>query len=320
MSLLERSKNLTEHHLIHNDCYKAIVGDIDTASINDFADLPFISVRLFKHLNLSNDTGLITFESSGTQGAKSRFGVSKEDSIRQSYTLARVCQQFLGPKFDFGIFLQTNPAESRSDLLSANIAAIKGFQKHCKKSIVVTDAQEFFSQLIKMAETEYRILIFGFTAPIYTAALSIDELPINNCNLTVLHGGGWKKVEGVSDFDFNNLIRSKVGYGARVLNYYGTIEQVGSVFFKCTHGWFHGGEGSMILARGPSGEPLSDLEPGLLQLISDVPHSYPGHSILTDDIARVSLVHDCDCGTVGPRFEFLGRLPKAETRGCSDAY
>ena len=49
-----------------------------------------------------------------------------------------------------------------------------------------------------------------------------------------------------------------------------------------------------------------------------MPHSYPGISILTEDVGRI-LGHGQDTsGRLGTQFEIIGRAKKAETRGCGD--
>ena len=57
---------------------------------------------------------------------------------------------------------------------------------------------------------------------------------------------------------------------------------------------------------------------GLIQLKSLIPHSYPGHNILTDDIGVILGEDDCSCGKKGKYFKIIGRLKNSELRGCSN--
>ena len=57
----------------------------------------------------------------------------------------------------------------------------------------------------------------------------------------------------------------------------------------------------------------------MIQLLSVLPTSYPGHNILTEDLGMILGEDDCDCGKMGKRFKVFGRLKKSEIRGCSDA-
>ena len=61
-------------------------------------------------------------------------------------------------------------------------------------------------------------------------------------------------------------------------------------------------------------------EKGLIQVMSLLPKSYPGHNLLTEDEGRLLGVDDCPCGRRGVRFEVTGRAARAELRGCSDTY
>ena len=59
-------------------------------------------------------------------------------------------------------------------------------------------------------------------------------------------------------------------------------------------------------------------EIGLVQLISLLPTSYPGHNIISEDIGEIIGIDDCKCGRLGKYFIIHGRAEKAEIRGCSD--
>ena len=67
-------------------------------------------------------------------------------------------------------------------------------------------------------------------------------------------------------------------------------------------------------------EPLPPGEPGLIQVVSALPESYPGHSLLTEDMGVVEGCDDPATGMSGQYFRSLGRLPQAELRGCSDTF
>ena len=58
-------------------------------------------------------------------------------------------------------------------------------------------------------------------------------------------------------------------------------------------------------------------ETGVVQVVSALPRSYPGHSLLTEDLGDLLGEDDCRCGQLGRTFRVLGRVPKAELRGCS---
>ena len=61
-------------------------------------------------------------------------------------------------------------------------------------------------------------------------------------------------------------------------------------------------------------------EDGIIQLLSLLPISYPGQSILTEDLGTILGEDDCICERKGKYFKINGRLKNAEVRGCSDTY
>jgi hypothetical protein len=58
----------------------------------------------------------------------------------------------------------------------------------------------------------------------------------------------------------------------------------------------------------------------LIQVVSALPASYPGHSLLTEDLGVVEGCDNPTTGMHGQYFRILGRLPRAELRGCSDTF
>ena len=64
------------------------------------------------------------------------------------------------------------------------------------------------------------------------------KIPKNNGIL--IHGGGWKKLENISisKKNFKNTIIKNLGV-KKVYDYYGMVEQTGSIFLECEKGYFH---------------------------------------------------------------------------------
>ena len=100
----------------------------------------------------------------------------------------------------------------------------------------------------------------------------------------------------------------------------GMIEQTGSIYLECGHGNLHAPKGSHALIRRLNDFSLAKHgELGVIQLFSDIQKSYPGHSILTEDIGYTLPSKACVCGHEGVIVKVDGRLESAEVRGCSDA-
>ena len=103
----------------------------------------------------------------------------------------------------------------------------------------------------------------------------------------------------------------------QVYNYYGMIEQTGSVFLECEKGYFHCSIFSDIFIRNSKLELSKIKEAGLIQSSFLRPLSYPGHNILTEDVGVMQGIDNCSCGRKGNTL-LQRRVPDAEPRGCSD--
>ena len=108
------------------------------------------------------------------------------------------------------------------------------------------------------------------------------------------------------------------GFDKEIYNYYGLVEQTGSIFFECKCGYFIASNYSDIIIRDENLKISKKGKTGLVQLLSLLPSSYPGHSILTEDIGEIVDDHKCNCFGHGKRFLIHGRLKNAELRGCSN--
>jgi hypothetical protein len=90
---------------------------------------------------------------------------------------------------------------------------------------------------------------------------------------------------------------------------------------ECERGHLHASSFSEVIIRDPIDfRPLPANQRGSIQLLSTLPHSYPGHSLLSEDEGEYQGVDDCACGRMGRYFKVHGRIRNAEVRGCSDTY
>ena len=99
------------------------------------------------------------------------------------------------------------------------------------------------------------------------------------------------------------------------------VEQTGTIYMECECGHLHAPLFSDVLIRRTDDFSLAGKnERGLIQVVSMLPRSYPGHSLLTEDEGVLLGEDDCPCGRKGKYFKILGRIQNAEIRGCSDTY
>jgi hypothetical protein len=99
------------------------------------------------------------------------------------------------------------------------------------------------------------------------------------------------------------------------------VEQTGCIYMECECGHLHASIFSDVVVRNPLNFSVNKIgERGIVQVLSTIPTSYPGHSLLTEDEGVILGEDDCPCGRKGKYFKIFGRLKNAEIRGCSDTY
>ena len=105
---------------------------------------------------------------------------------------------------------------------------------------------------------------------------------------TLIHGGGWKKMhdQSVDNKTFKKEIR-KVLNIKKIHNYYGMVEQTGSIFMECEKDFLHASIFSEVIIRRADFSEAATFESGLVQLLSPLPYSYPGHILLTEDVGEI---------------------------------
>jgi phenylacetate-coenzyme A ligase PaaK-like adenylate-forming protein len=295
-------------------------------------EMPALPVRMFKqHDLLSMDRSLIfkTLNSSGTSGQSvSRIYLDAVTAKRQSKILSAITKNFIGESRLPMVIIDSNELFKDRTKLNARAAGILGYSVFGRKHFYCLDkdltllAEDLAVFLEK--HNNGPILIFGFTFIIWQSLLQQaikKNLKFNFGSQSILiHGGGWKKLEDqkVSNLAFKQSLKENLGI-SQVHNYYGMVEQVGSVFMECDHGYLHCPNYADVIIRNPLDLQVAPHnKEGVIQVLSVLPVSYPGHSLLTEDLGTVHGEDDCACGRKGKYFTVSGRLPMAELRGCSD--
>ncbi|MGE7944151.1 acyl-protein synthetase [Lysinibacillus xylanilyticus] len=332
--LLAKLNELTTGHIESCAEYKAMLeksGVIQEAI--SLEGVPFLPVQLFKLMDLKSipqENVVKVLTSSGTTGQQvSKIYLDKETSVAQTKTLVEVMKPILGGKRLPMIILDTKSVLKDRKSFSARGAGILGFSNFGRKHFyALNDDMTLDIKGLQAYLKEYedqRILLFGFTFMIWRYVykeVKDKKLNINFGDSVLIHGGGWKKLkdEAVDALTFNRILREQLGI-QEVHNYYGMVEQVGSIFVECSEGQLHAPSYADIIIRDPiTFEVLPVGEQGLIQVVSELPKSYPGHSLLTEDLGTIHGIDDCPCGWKGKYFSVAGRIPKAELRGCSDTF
>lgn len=325
---------LTRHHRDHCPDYARILAALDFDADADHAveDFPFLPARLFKLRRLqsvADDAVRKVLTSSGTSGqAPSRIVLDAETAGLQTRVLARIVGDFIGPARLPMLIVDSPATVAGRAAFSARAAGILGFSLFGRAPAYALDEHmgldwEALDRFLA-AHGGGPMLIFGFTFMVwehFVARLRAAgrRLPLDNAIL--IHGGGWKKLaeRAVDDASFRAGLAEIGGIG-RVHDYYGMVEQTGSIFMQCQAGRLHCPVYADIVVRDADFAPLPVGRRGLVQLVSLVPRSYPGHVLLSEDEGSLSGIDDCPCGRPGKTFSIHGRVAMAETRGCSDTY
>jgi hypothetical protein len=171
------------------------------------------------------------------------------------------------------------------------------------------------------------VLLFGFTFMVWTRFVLEAERTgrrFQTPQAVLLHSGGWKKLTAaaVSKEEFARRTAAVLGTEPRqVLDFYGMVEQVGTVLVDCPEGHKHAPAFADVLIRSPyTLAPARPGEEGIIEVLSALPTSYPGQALLTEDQGVLMGVDDCPCGRKGSYFRFLRRIEEAEIRGCGDTF
>ncbi len=330
---LESILKLEEYHTKNCNEYSVISNNwpFKKNTNSELENLPFIPVRLFKDYELksiSDDKIVKTMTSSGTTGQKvSKIFLDSITSINQTKVLSKIVKNYLGSTRLPMLIIDNKDVLKNRKSFSARGAGILGFSIYgYDRKFILDNDFKIDIQLLKDFLKKYKneeILLFGFTYIIweyFKNAIEKYNIDIKIPKGILIHGGGWKKMQSqsVDSLTFKKELNSVIGI-SKIFNYYGMVEQTGSIYMECEHGYFHTTSFSDILIRDPKNfEICQNGKKGLIQLISLLPSSYPGHSILSEDLGVVHGIDNCKCGRKGKYFTIHGRLENAEIRGCSD--
>lgn len=334
-ALTEELKRLTKHHIDACPAYARMMRalGLDLDKVKTYEDLPFLPVSLFKDLTLKSvpdEEVFKTLTSSGTTGQKvSKIYLDKEGVANQQKALVKIVSAFTGAARLPMLIIDSPSVIKNRAMFSARGAGILGFSIFgADRTYALNDDMEIdFSAIEAFLERHkgQKILLFGFTFMIWQhfyKELLKSGKKIDLSNGILIHGGGWKKLvsEAVSPAEFKARLTAVCGL-SDVHDYYGMVEQTGCVYMQCEHGHMHASVFSDVIMRNPKDFSVCSVgEKGIIQVVSVLPKSYPGHSLLTEDEGVLLGEDDCPCGRKGKYFQILGRLKNAEIRGCSDTY
>lgn len=329
--LLEELNALTRHHQAFCPEFARMWPEWSHSGAVE--DLPFVHVGVFKRGAIVTDypgarRGRI-LRSSGSSGAVSRIALDEESSALQGKSAAAILKDALGAELRPLLILDRAESLRERGSVSARLAAALSLRPLASEIHFVLDgsAQRESIRWDVVSDVLGRhtdLIVYGFTTILWQAwaRATIPEKArslLARCRVAFVHSGGWKRLEAqrVDASLLQQQLMAGAGPGSRVLDFYGLVEQVGLIFPLCREGFRHVPVWADVVVRNAATLHSLTEEPGLLQLVNVLARGAPYHSVLTEDVGRI-VAGPCRCGRSGGRFDLIGRVPKAELRGCAN--
>ena len=331
--LLDELAALTSHHAKRSPAYARVSTATAPGPYRSLDDLPYLPVSLFKtHSLFSIDESDIfkVMTSSGTTGqAVSRIYLDRETAALQSRALTSIMTHILGGQRLPMLIVDTPNVVKNRAMFSARGAGVLGMLPFGRKhTYALDDEMRLNADSLRGFAAQFSgqpILIFGFTYMVwkyFLLELRDSGLEIDLSRAVLIHSGGWKKLsdEAVGNDEFRAAFAGTTGL-TRIHNFYGMVEQTGSVFVEGDDGFLYPPNFADVIIRDPvTWEPAPIGFPGVVEVLSVLPRSYPGHVLLTEDLGVVEGIGAPTSGWSGKQLRILGRVPRSELRGCSDTH
>jgi len=329
----ERLNELHVRHRAASDVYARVTDALfpGFTHARTISALPWIPVGLFKShrlISVPDEELFKTLTSSGTSGDPvSRVYLDRATAQRQTEALASIMTTVLGRDRLPTLIVDWPGVIRDRTQFSARGAGILGMMTFARQPRYLLDEEMrldlpgLLDFLRQYGDSPF--MVFGFTFMVWQHLLQqISGLGLDLSNGILIHSGGWKALQerAVDDQVFRSSFREQTGL-TRIHSFYGMVEQVGSVFLEGADGFLHPPNFADVIVRDPvTWQELAPGQVGVVQVLSMLPTSYPGHSILTEDLGVIQGIDDDPGGWLGKRFSLLGRVPRTQLRGCSDTY
>lgn len=312
------------------------------ATMTDVEQIPWIFVQNFKEaelLSVPKSEILLTLTSSGTSGTKTQNHFDKITLNRlevAGYEVMRalkIIEQTSAPcnylMFTYDIEQAPNLGTAWSDQLISEMSPAAEKVYLIRQS---NPAGEFQFDLELAISTYERFLknglplrILGFPAFIYHTLLEAERRDISRLSSSVANsswvitGGGWKNHHGdiISKQQFAQFVENQAGIPCgNVRDLFGLTEH-GIGYVDCEEGHLHVPVYAHAVTRDPATLSIQPTGvPGILQLYTPLPKSYPSLSLLTTDEVILRDV-PCHCGRLGLWLEYSERLGLTQHNGCA---
>ncbi len=335
--LMKIIKLQIEHHLKYCKEYKNWFNEnafLSPNKIKNYNDVPFLPSSVFKYMDLKSvkKTKSKIIRSSGTSSnLKSKIVIDASTSVNQRRSLSKILAYIIGKKRKTFYVLDAKPSnDSRSYEINARVAGMQGYMiaANSIKYLLIKKRDKLIldkSVLLNLKKNPDAVLI-GYTYMFWKHVVENDSFQLKKSellnNLSLIHFGGWKKLSDlrIGKKEFTNALMKKLCINIKkIFDIYGFTEQLGTIYPSNGYGNCRVSSFSHVLVRDVNTlKILPDGESGFLQFISPIPLSYPGFSLLNDDVGKISKRIKGKNGEEELEFEVFPRLNKAVSRGCGD--
>lgn len=317
--LLEHLTALTAHHRAQCPPYARLLDALGPPPATRVTDIPLLPAALFKTDWLASvpaDQVAKTLTSSGTTGQTSRIPLDRQTAALQAQALLLIMTDFLGVQPLPMVIVDRPSTLADPHRFDARAAAIRGMLAFGRQPFFALDEDMRLDagglKAFLAGLAGQRVLVFGLTWIVWKHFVhQVAEAGLRFADAVLVHSGGWKQheAEAVDNADFKARMLRMAGIGA-VRNVYDMAEQVGSVFVEGADGLLYPPWFADAIIRDPlTLAPVPDGQPGVIQVVSLLPRSYPGHSILTEDLGVIEHVDWSAPGRCGKGLRILGRVP-----------
>ena len=303
--------------------------------ISDLNEVPFIPSSVFKHLNLksSNKKSKKISSSGTTSQLKSNVYIDSKTSLNQTSALSKILSSHIGKSRIPFFIIDLEPSKiNQNNEMSARYAGMSGYLIAAKKRFYmlkeINGDMVVCKESLKALESatkEGPVVVIGYTYMLWQFINKYKGLNQNiklHKDSKIIHFGGWKKLSSekikkeLLNQNISKYFNTEVN---NILDIYGFTEQLGTIYVSKGDGGCGITDYSHVIVRDTNSlKEVKDGKYGFLQFISCLPESYPGFSILNDDIGCISHREITNEGREIIHFEVAERLKEAEARGCGD--
>ncbi|TXT67239.1 MAG: putative Acyl-protein synthetase, luxE [Promethearchaeota archaeon] len=324
----------------------------DLQSVDDFANIPYITTANFKQqkgspkklLTVPESEIQVWSRSTGTSGDPSIVGRDHTNVLRYVKMFNNVVEDVGLSNYKWSLLFLPEPQkeyeiDEKIEIPTVMFSLMMNFVNTADEKVFCLkipspeeikkgkrfefDAQTTFGFLATNPGSKGKGWISGSVPLMYMTLNGYHQKTGQTFDVgkdsVILGGGGWKSFQGdaISPVQFREDMAKILGISSKNVRDIYSFSESDILFVECEeHNKHCYPWGDIIVRDVETLEPVEVGEKGLANLINPLAHSYAGVSILQDDIVRITGIDDCPCGRKGKMVDCIGRAEGAEAKGC----